>query len=84
MVYYAGGALHHLINEKENYESYVKALWKLKPSLDRLSKFSRIVWLNQAPTLEFDRDPNNGFAMHSGNLFRYNQGAQKILRCNIR
>ena len=80
MDYDAGGALHDLVNENVDYESYVKALSKLKPSLDRLSKFARIVWLNQVPTLEFDRNPNISFTMHSSNLFNYNQVAEKILR----
>ena len=76
-----GSAFHHMITKHEDYGSYVEKLNKLKPTLVRLSKSARVVWLNQAPTLDFDRSPIINIFMHTDKLLRYNQAAKNIFRC---
>jgi len=77
-----GNALHHMVDEDENYETYIEKLTKLKPILMRLSKAARVVWLNQFPTLEFFQPTVTNVVMNGReNLRRYNQAAQNVLRC---
>ncbi len=70
-----------MIAKDEDDDSYVKKLKKLKPTLVRLSKSARVVWLNQAPTLDFHRSPIVNILMHAEKLLRYNQAAKQIFRC---
>ena len=68
-----------------NYKLYLKRLSRLAPVLSRLANLSKVIWLNQYPTVDYyDENTDTGFG-HNTDIFsekihRYNEAIQCALK----
>jgi hypothetical protein len=71
---------HMLQSEGADYQLYQKKLERLAPLLGELANVSRVIWLNQFPTIEF----YGNIEAHNTDIFsekihHYNQAVRRIL-----
>lgn len=74
-------ALWHMFHvEHRDYQRYEKELMKIAPVLAQLSNVTRVIWLNQYPTLEFYGANNStNTYIHSNKINNYNNAVRRIL-----
>ena len=80
-----GISAHHMILENGNdHRPFEEKLTKLRQVLERLCSIhrgSRIIWMNQYPTLDyFGPTRNHNTLIHAEKLLHYNKIAQRIFR----
>jgi hypothetical protein len=73
-------AWHMFHVEHRDHRRYEKKVSELAPVLAQLSNFTRVVWLNQYPNVEFYGD-NNAPCTHvtSKKINNYNVAVRRIL-----
>ena len=70
----AGMVIHHMMEENNGSQSiYQENITKLAPILIKLANVTRVVWLNQYPSVD-----SNG-AIHSEKIHNYNKIVRRIL-----
>jgi hypothetical protein len=73
---------HMLKSEGADFKLYQKKLIELAPILGQLAIVSKVIWLNQYPTVEFYGGINDHNAdIHSEKIHHFNQAAHRILGC---
>ena len=77
-----GMEVHHMLESNgANFKLYRKKLNELGPILDELAKSSKVIWLNQYPTIDFygGTDAHNTF-IHSEKIHQYNEAVRQIFK----
>jgi hypothetical protein len=74
-------ALWHMLSvEHRDHRRYQGKLTELAPVLAQLSNVTRVIWLNQYPTIEFYGANNStNTQIHSRKLHGYNTSVRRIL-----
>jgi hypothetical protein len=63
-----------------DYRCFQKKLMGLAPVLSQLSNVTRVIWLNQYPTIEFFGTNNStNTYIHSEKINHYNKAVRRIL-----
>lgn len=63
-----------------NYQVYKKKILEFRPTLQRLARYSQMIWLNQYPTLEFYGNiSESNTQIHSKKIHHYNKAVRTIL-----
>lgn len=74
-------AAWHMLERRDAFLIYEKKLQELSPILGDLAKASKVIWLNQYPTIEFYGETGaHNTEIFSEKIHRYNEGAHGILR----
>ncbi len=63
-----------------NFEQYKGNLTALQPLLNHLTKKSRVIWLNQYPTIDSFDTLNGHPEVYSEKIHHYNLATERILR----
>ena len=74
--------LHHMLQlYNEDRELYRKYVAQLGPILNQLGSSSRVIWLNQYPTLEmFGTNKAHNTDIHSEKIYNYNMDVRRTLK----
>ncbi|KAI9559240.1 hypothetical protein GHT06_016029 [Daphnia sinensis] len=80
---FLGMAVWHMLqSEGADYQLYLKNLLNLAPVLDQLANDSQIIWLNQYPSVDFNKEigvfKTDGIA--SEKIHRYNEVARRVFQ----
>lgn len=74
-------AVHHMvpIRSIDEYQFYQQKIVELAPILGRLANISRVIWLNQYPTLDLYGERPRNYHINSDKIYRYNKAARSVL-----
>ncbi|KAK4006650.1 hypothetical protein OUZ56_011808 [Daphnia magna] len=74
-------AAWHMLETRDAFQIYGNKLRELSPILGHLAKASKVIWLNQYPTIDFYGETGaHNTKIFSEKIYRYNEGARGILR----
>ena len=64
-----------------NFQLYQKRLRELAPNLGRLAQTSKVIWLNQYPTVDnYDENTGHNTDIHNEKVHQYNKAIRCILK----
>jgi hypothetical protein len=74
--------VHHMLESNgADFKLYQKNLVKLGQVLDHLTKVSKVIWLNQYPTIElYGKTHSHNTNVHSEKVHQYNEAVRQILK----
>jgi hypothetical protein len=74
-------AYHMLKENAADYELYKKKLLELGFLLDKLGKISRVIWLNQYPTIDFfGKTDDRNADIHTQKIHGFNEAVRRIFK----